>query len=108
MFKNKEPFDPKYGVACVPEAYKLFNFIKSISKLCSVWYLLKVTKIRVEYIGRQFWGHVPPPPPPHRKHVRGRVVSAPLMIQVMSTQTVKHLKHFKLSITFLLDALILV
>ena len=63
----------------------------------------KAAEIRVEYIGGQFWTQVPPPP--LKIYLGGgRVVSAPLMTKVMSTLTVK---HFKLSINFLLTAFIL-
>ena len=69
----------------------------------------KVSKIRVEYISRQLLG--PRSSSPHTENIYvggGRVVSAPLMIKVMSTQAVKRLQHFKLFITFLLTGLILV
>ena len=42
-----------------PEAYNLFHFIKSISKLCSVGtFKENVAENRVEYLGRQFFGHM--------------------------------------------------
>ena len=47
-----------------PEAYKRFHFIKSVSKSCSVWYLLKIKwpKSELNISLGNLWTHVPPPP----------------------------------------------
>ena len=76
------------------EAYKLFNFIKSILKLCSVWYLFRINwpKYELNIWAVGFWTHVPPP----LKNVcvcgGGEVVPPPLMIWVLSTQALKAFK----------------
>ena len=78
-----------------------FNFIKSISKLCSVWYLFKIKwpKSELNICIGSVWTYTPPP---HWKVcVWGGPYRHPCWFKWCQHKLWKLLKHFKLSITFL-------
>ena len=71
------------------------HFINCISKLCSVWFLFKIKLPRSELNTRvgSFWTHVPPSPTKKCAYVCvGGPLLAPLMVEVMPTQTFKTFK----------------
>ena len=83
----------------IPKAYKLFHFIKSISKICSVWYLLKIKwpKSDLHIWAGSFWTHVPPPV----ESVCDGSYWRPGWFMWCQHKPWKLLQHFKQSITFL-------
>ena len=97
-----------------PQKHKDFSILSKTFRnyAASGTFWNNVAETRAEYIGRQFLH--PCSSSPYWEDVcvcvcaGGGGVSAPLTIYVMSTQALKHLKHFKLSITIFLSGFILV